>query len=370
MQLSDYINKMEENSIKAAAERHSCSVDQLIDQFINHINTEISNFGKENFATKYPLENKEDYYSFVKSGYERRRIESIDMLISYLKHSKEEIDNESVMKMYNALNKALRDDDLLEINTLTLDDIKAFLKLIPVSVLFDLEINAFASRDFMIKNVPIIGHYDFFHNILHILYQSLCCFALEDAKIGEKSGIKYREHYNDPESEYYKFVSQEIDKILYISTGSFPEIRTLNIGLPRNKRINESLVHQLHFTLLRVSSIFIWIHEMAHIIHGDLYNDWHKDMEIRCDETAAHCLLNEEQADNSIIIMSLDWLFFFMHLIKSVNEKVRNTDNNKSNAIWDRGKRLNQLIYDKMSEEDKKRYNYYSKMTRPLLYAT
>lgn len=367
MKLEESIENIELDSFKLLAKRYGTSIDNLINKLIEHINDEISIFNTSKNEFNCPLKTKKDYWDFVHRGYEMGKAIAIELICNHLDQNIEEFDFNSIYKMSRALNISKKEMDF------PTNFSKRFMGKIPVVVLFDLEFNANTSCGFIFDNVPVIRHFDFLHNNLLNLLNTVCLLAYEERTINNQTGIQYRAGFTNFSSKYFKFAVEQVDKLLLAlaSSAYIKDKLDIEITLLTEPEGKNLYIKFLSSSFYQIASTFVWIHEFAHILYGDIMkNYWYKEMESRCDKLATECLFNTDKYDKSYTLIAIDSLFILLRLLVQIDENVKKSPNNKSSSfINDRGKTVHDYIFNRLTKQEQKRYNYHSYLIEPLIQA-
>jgi hypothetical protein len=368
MQLQEIIRKMELESFESLAKRYGISADDLIEKLINYYNRHMSVFFEidkirdNHTKQKHPLKTKRDWWNGVHKSYGWMKTEAIKLIYSYLDQNVESLDFDSIRKMASALNINEKKSDSSNIF------LRHFMEKIPVVVLYDLEFNAEAFCGFISENIPVVRHFDFLHDMLRMLLETSCFLAYEEKVVDGKTGIQYREGFTDFSSENFKFAVNQINKLILVSTG---HIKELSFNLPWSAEARRNLhIEYLISTFYRIASNFVWIHEFAHMLYGDVMkNYWHEEMEFRCDRLAMKCLFNANKFDKSYVWVGISFLLTLLERLAQIDEHMKKLPKNLSNLISYRGAVTHDYIFGRLTEEEKKMCYYYWYLVELLIQA-
>lgn len=379
MELSERIRRMELKSFEFWAKRVGTSTDDLIDILIEKINRELlplypnprkaQNSFSKGSGTSLQLKTKEDYFDFAHTSFEGSKASSIELLVEYLDQNVENhhFDFDSIRNMAATL-------DVSEINTDFPIFLKRFLLKVPVVVLSDLQFTTEVSYSTAFGNIPVVQHYSFLDARLSELLDTTCLLAFEERKVDSEIHLRYRTGFTDRSSGYFKFATKEIGKILLVSTGYVRNRVSYSITRPDTAKGRNMEIRKLSSSLFLNAISFIWIHEFAHILHGDIMkNYWHKEMELRCDALAIKCLLhssflkpNNLWSYKPYILVGLDFLFVVLRTLAQLEEQAIKLPEKASVLIGNRGETMHNHIFNTLTNEEREEFDNLSNLLGPL----
>ncbi|MFH2105149.1 MAG: hypothetical protein ABII72_02835 [Parcubacteria group bacterium] len=245
--------------------------------------------------------------------------------------------------------------------------LREFLLRVPVAVLFDNEFNANATSGFVLNDFPIIRHYDFLHNMLLNLLEGICNFAFCVETTSKGKVLAYRKDFLDRSSNYYKFVTSQINELLVYATGNIDSFRIETFGVPNNND-DKLFIMGPAVTFYKIANSFVWIHEFAHILFGDVTRIWEPEMEYRCDRFAASCVNNSPGFQRAEVIFSIDFILILLKILVETQELIENKPNQNSSFILQRARELNEFLYKELNNSEIRRYNYFSQLMGPIIF--